>query len=400
NIAQLAALAIRSARLFEERARAYADLAATQDQLVRTEKLRALGEMASGVAHDFNNMLAVIVGRAQLMLADIQDPRHRRWLQVIERSALDGAQTVRRLQEFSRVRRDQPFVAVNVNRIVEEALEATSPRWQEEPRSRGIVVEVSTRLNPDLPPVAGDPAELREALTNLILNAVDAMPQGGTLTLETRRADGRVEILVSDTGVGMPEDVRERIFDPFFTTKGSQGTGLGLAMTYGILSRHDARVTVESEEGRGTTFRLSFAASDLPAEPRIDAEAPRPAGPLRCLVVDDEPDVGEVLGDVLASAGHTAVVVGSGVEAIERFQAERFDVVFTDLAMPGLTGWEVARRIKGLAPGMPVFLVTGFGVEVSAEEMKAKGVDAVLPKPLRIQDTLAALAQVRRADGG
>ena len=367
---------------------------------MRTEKLRALGEMASGVAHDFNNMLAVIVGRAQLMLAEIQDPRHRRWLQVIERSALDGAQTVRRLQEFSRVRRDQPFVAVSVNRIVEEALEATSARWQEEPRSRGIVVEVSTRLNPDLPPVAGDPAELREALTNLILNAVDAMPQGGTLTLETRRADGRVELLVSDTGVGMPEDVRERIFDPFFTTKGSQGTGLGLAMTYGILSRHDARVTVESEEGRGTTFRLSFAASDLPAAPRIDAEAPRPAGPLRCLVVDDEPDVGEVLGDVLASAGHTAVVVGSGVEAIERFRAERFDVVFTDLAMPGLTGWEVARRIKGLAPGVPVFLVTGFGGEVSAEEMEAKGVDAVLPKPLRIQDTLDALAQVRRADGG
>ncbi|MBI1960119.1 MAG: response regulator, partial [Candidatus Rokubacteria bacterium] len=206
---------------------------------------------------------------------------------------------------------------------------------------------------------------------------------------------GRVELLVSDTGVGMPEDVRERIWDPFFTTKGPQGTGLGLAMTYGILSRHEARVTVESEEGRGTTIRLSFAASDLPAEPRIDAEAPRPAGPLRCLVVDDEPDVGEVLGDVLASAGHTAVVVGGGVEAIERFQAERFDVVFTDLAMPGLNGWEVARRIKGLAPGVPVFLVTGFGVEVSAEEMKAKGVDAVLPKPLSIQDTLAALAQLK-----
>ena len=390
-----AAAAIRNARLFEERKGAYEELAAAQDQLVRAEKLRALGEMASGVAHDFNNVLAVIVGRAQLMLAEVQEARHRRWLQLIERSALDGAKTVRRLQEFSRVRRDQPFVAVSLNRVVEESLEATSMRWQEEARSRGVAVEVKTRLAADLPPVAGDAAELREALTNLILNAVDAMPQGGTLTLATRRADGRVELLVSDTGVGMPEDVRERIWDPFFMTKGPQGTGLGLAMTYGILSRHDARVTVESEEGCGTTFRLSFAASDLPAEPRIVAEAPRPAGPLRCLVVDDEPDVGEVLGDVLASAGHTAVVVGSGVEAIERFQAERFDVVFTDLAMPGLTGWEVARRIKGLAPGVPVFLVTGFGVEVSAEEMKAKGVDAVLPKPLRIQDTLAVLAQVK-----
>ncbi|MDP2625749.1 MAG: GAF domain-containing protein, partial [Candidatus Rokubacteria bacterium] len=395
NIAQLAALAIRSARLFEERTRAYEELAFTQDQLVRTEKLRALGEMASGVAHDFNNMLAVIVGRAQLMLAEIQDPRHRRWLQVIERSALDGAQTVRRLQEFSRVRRDQPFVAVSLSRIVEEALEATSGRWQEEPRSRGIVVDVIPRLAPDLPPVAGDAAELREALTNLILNAVDAMPQGGTLTLVTAVAEGRVELLVRDTGVGIPEQMREKIFDPFFTTKGPQGTGLGLSMSYGILSRHDARVTVESEEGRGTTFRLSFAPIALTEEAPAEVEALPARGGLRCLVVDDEPDVADVLGDVLASAGHTAVVVGSGAEAIERFRGERFDVVFTDLAMPGLSGWEVARALKSLAPSVPVFLVTGFGVEVSAEAMKASGVEAVLPKPLRIQDTLAALAKVK-----
>ncbi|OGK89187.1 MAG: hypothetical protein A2X52_11090 [Candidatus Rokubacteria bacterium GWC2_70_16] len=390
-----AAAAIRNARLFEERTGAYEELAAAQDQLVRAEKLRALGEMASGVAHDFNNVLAVIVGRAQLLLAEVQEARHRRWLQVIERSGLDGAKTVRRLQEFSRVRRDQPFVAVSLNRVVEESLDATSMRWQEEARSRGVAVEVKTRLAADLPLVAGDAAELREVLTNLILNAVDAMPQGGTLTLATRRADGRVELLVSDTGVGMPDHVRERIFDPFFTTKGPQGTGLGLAMAYGILTRHGARVTVESAVGRGTSFRLSFAASDLPGEPRTDAAPPRPAGSLRCLVVDDEPEVAEVLGDVLASAGHMAVVVGGGAQAIERFQAERFDVVFTDLAMPGLSGWEVARRIKGLAPGVPVFLVTGFGVEVSAAEMKASGVEAVLPKPLRIQDILANLAQVK-----
>src|SRR5256886_602812 len=243
SIGHLAALALRSARLFEERARAYSELASAQDQLVRTEKLRALGEMASGVAHDFNNLLASILGRAQLTLQRLQDPQLRKWLQVIERSALDGAQTVRRLQEFTRTRRDQPFVAVDLNEVVRGALEITQARWREEAVSRGVMLEVKNDLAA-LPKVAGDPVELREALTNLILNAVDAMPGGGVLTLTTAVVDGDVVVTVSDTGVGIPSAIRDRIFDPFFTTKGPQGTGLGLSMTYAILERHGARITV------------------------------------------------------------------------------------------------------------------------------------------------------------
>src|SRR5882762_7299149 len=184
NIAHLAALALRSVRLFEDRTRAYRELTAAQDQLVRTEKLRALGEMASGVAHDFNNLLASILGRAQLTLQRLEDPQLRQWIKVIERAALDGAQTVRRLQEFTRTRRDQPFVAVDLNEIVREALEITQPRWKEEPSSRGVALDVRTSFA-SVPRVAGDPAELREAMTNLILNALDAMPGGGSLTLAT-----------------------------------------------------------------------------------------------------------------------------------------------------------------------------------------------------------------------
>src|SRR2546428_2358039 len=180
TLAPLAALAPRSGRLSEEPTRAYRELAAAQDQLVRTEKLRALGEMASGVAHDFNNLLASILGRAQLTLQQVSQPQLRQWLQVIERAALDGAQTVRRLQEFTRIRRDQPFVAVDLNEVVREALEITQARWREEAVSRGVMLEVRNDLAA-LPKVAGDPVELREALTNLILNAVDAMPGGGVL---------------------------------------------------------------------------------------------------------------------------------------------------------------------------------------------------------------------------
>jgi GAF domain-containing protein/ActR/RegA family two-component response regulator len=395
NIAHLAALALRSARLYTERARAYSELAAAQEQLIRREKLSALGEMASGVAHDFNNLLASIVGRAQLLLLQVQDPKHRQWLQVIERSALDGAKTVRRLQEFTRVRRDQAFVPVDLGLIVHETLEVTETR-RNELLGRGIAVEVETALAADLPPVPGDPVELREALTNLVLNALDAMPEGGTLTLTTRAGEAeRVELAVADTGIGMPAHVKQRIFDPFFTTKGSRGTGLGLSMAYGILSRHGVRVDVHSVEGQGTTFRLSFPVARAPAEPVAPApSAPAAAPALACLVVDDEVEVGDTLGDVLTSCGHRAVVVRDGAEAVARFRAEPFDAVFTDLSMPGLSGWEVAKRIKAVARAVPVFLCTGLGVEVSADELRANGVDAVLAKPLRLEDVQAAVATV------
>jgi CheY-like chemotaxis protein len=263
-------------------------------------------------------------------------------------------------------------------------------------------VELRTTLG-DVPSIAGDPVELREALTNLILNAVDAMPRGGVLELRTAVVDGQVELAVSDTGIGMPESVRQRIFDPFFTTKGAQGTGLGLSITYGILMRHRARVVVETEPGQGTTFALFFEPGPTPdATERMVPVAPPTDGALRCLVVDDEESVGTVLGEVLEMAGHTATVFTSGADAVERFRHEPFDVVFTDLAMPGVSGWQVARAIKAMAPTVPVFLVTGFGVELSAEERRAHGVDLVLSKPLNIQSILdaVAVAAARRGQAG
>jgi GAF domain-containing protein/ActR/RegA family two-component response regulator len=396
NIADLAALALRSARLYEERTRAHHELAAAQDQLVRTEKLRAMGEMASGVAHDFNNVLAAILGRAQLLRKRVQDPKLGQWIEVIERSALDGARTVRRLQEFTRIRRDQPVVAVNLNEVVRHSLEATESVWRQEARSRGVHIDVATRLAPTLPEVSGDPAELREALTNLILNALDAMPGGGALTLATSLGDREVQVAVSDTGAGIPVEIRDKIFDPFFTTKGPKGTGLGLSMTYGILSRHGGRISVESEEGVGTTFRLSFpvvaSADETVEEPAAQRAV---AAALRCLVVDDEAVVAGVLGDMLAAAGHRVEVVSSGRTAVDRFDAERFDLVLTDLAMPGMTGWEVARAIKHVEPAARVVLVSGFGVELSPEDLRANGVDLVLSKPVKFEDIESAVALAR-----
>ncbi len=389
NIAGLAALAFRSARLFDERSRAFQELAEAQDQLVRTEKLRALGEMASGVAHDFNNLLASILGRTQLLLRKVEDPKLQQWLQVIERAATDGAQTVRRIQEFARIRRDQPFVTVDLNGVVKEALEVTQSRWGEEAQSQGVTIEVTTTLDP-VPVIAGDPAELREALTNLILNAVDAMPEGGRLSLTTEAAASHVVVKVSDTGVGISEEVQRHIFDPFFSTKGPKGTGLGLSIAYGIVSRHGGQIAIESAEGRGSTFALTFPVNA--AEPERPASAVLPAtSPVRCLVVDDEQLVLEALGDLLATAGHSVVLVADGGEAIERFKAEPFDLVLTDLAMPGVNGWQLARAVKDHTRSVPVLLVTGYGVELSHEELLAHGVDAVLSKPVKLEDILSAV---------
>lgn len=393
-IADRAGIALENARLFEELTQAYQDIKTAQEQLVRTEKLRALGEMASGVAHDFNNLLAAILGRVQLIQRRVEDPKLKEWLDIIEQAALDGAQTVRQIQEFTRVRRDQPTQTVDLNQAVRDAVEITRTRWQSETQSRGLDVQVFLRLDP-VPAVDGHPAELREAFTNLLLNAVDALPQGGTITLTTRRVEGSTEVSVADTGVGMSESVRRRIFEPFFSTKGPKGTGLGLAMVYGIVSRHGGDIAVESREGKGSTFTIRLPIGREQPTARAFSPTLSSDSAVRVLVIDDEDHVREILADMLRVEHHQVVVADRGVEGLERFRREAFDLVMTDLAMPGMSGWQVAQAIKALRPEVPVVLVTGWGVEVPADELRASGVDRVMAKPFRFQDVKEILASFR-----
>jgi len=399
-IADRAATALENARLFEELARAYQDLKTAQEHLVQTEKLRALGEMASGVAHDFNNSLAAILGRVQLVLRRVEDPTIRRWLEIAERAALDASQTVRRIQEFTRIRRDLPTETVDLDQIVRDAVEMTATRWRDETQSRGLEVRLATHLNP-IPLVDGHPAELREALMNLILNAVDAMPGGGTITVSTEAVESGVEVRIADTGVGMPEEVRRRIFEPFFSTKGPHGTGLGLAMVYGIVSRHGGQIVVESTEGVGSTFQIRLPAGRGSVRARVAPAAPPVDRAARVLVIDDEEDVRETLADMLREQSHEVAVAEDGAEGLERFQSATFDLVLTDLAMPGISGWQVAQAVKAARPDVPVVLVTGWGVELSPEQLRSNGVDRVMTKPFRLQEVLEVVATLRRrpADG-
>ncbi len=386
---------------------AVADLKRTQSKIVEQERLRALGQMASGIAHDFNNALSSVLGFSELLLADpdrVVADRERllRYLGNINTAAKDAASVVRRLREFYRSREDnEVFQSVDLGQLVEQAVALTRPRWKDQAQAAGVTIAVETEVGP-VPPTAGNEAELREGLTNLIFNAVDAMPHGGTITIRAR-VDGpgegpegsaaRAVLEVTDTGIGMDEETRRRCMEPFFTTKGLQGTGLGLPMVYGIVRRHDGTIEIESEPGKGTTFTIrlpirteSVLQSGQPAQ-RIERQ-------LRVLVVDDEDLVREALIAYLAEDGHSVESAANGREGLQKFRAGWFDLVVTDRAMPEMGGDELAAAVKQEAPNKPVLMVTGFGEVMKVQGERPQGVDAVISKPVTISALRAAVLKV------
>jgi signal transduction histidine kinase len=379
------AVALENSRLYAELRAALAAVEESQQRAIRTERLRALGEMAGGVAHDFNNVLAVVVGRAQLLQRQIDAPDLLRQLKIIEHVAQDGAQTVRRIQEFARMRRTRPWQHVDVTEVVREVVEATRPRWSDQAQARGVTYE----MNLDLAPVAsvtGDPAELRETFLNLLFNALDAMPQGGSLTFSTRVEGDRVVCTVTDTGVGMTEIVRQRCFEPFFTTKAEHGTGLGLSIAYGIVTRHGGEIEVWSRPGEGSRFtvRLPIGA-ELPPPPPAPPP-PRAVRNARILVVEDEAAVREVLVDVLGGQGHEVVACEDGTSALAHVGGRPFDLALVDLSMPGLSGWDVAKGLRAAQPDVPIALVTGWGDQIDITEARARGIDYLMAKPFDVDD--------------
>jgi CheY-like chemotaxis protein/anti-sigma regulatory factor (Ser/Thr protein kinase) len=348
--------------------------------------------MAGGVAHDFNNILAAILGRTQLLLQHAEDGPARRQLQVIEQAALDGAHTVRRVQEFTRVRQDESFETLDLNQVVMGVIELTRTAWEAGAKRRGLSIDVEVELRATRP-IAGNASELREVLTNLVLNAVDAMPWGGRLAINTWSDEREVCVRFEDDGVGMDAETRERIFDPFFTTKQVKGTGLGLSVAYGIVSRHHGKIEVDSEPDVGTIFTLRFPASQLESSAElITAQGPLPR--LRVLVVDDEEPVLAVMGDLLKALGQDVRTAQGGAAGLEALDREAFDVVFTDLGMPEVNGWDLALSVKALRPSTPVVLVTGWGFQLEGGAAQAHGVDFVLPKPFSLEDVDRVLRQV------
>jgi signal transduction histidine kinase/ActR/RegA family two-component response regulator len=405
------ALAAHQAQLHAALQQAYDDLRLSQQTVLQQERLSALGQMASGIAHDINNALSPVALYTESLLENEPNlsARARDYLVTIQRAVEDVGATVTRLREFYRQREPQLTLApVELNRLVQHVIDLTRARWSDMQLQQGIVVQMQTDLAPNPPTIMGAENEIREALTNLVFNAVDAMPNGGTLTLRTRVAESPGErgdaptrlvvVEVSDTGVGMDEETRRRCLEPFFTTKGERGTGLGLAMVYGVVQRHSAEIEILSAPGKGTTVRLSFAVpSAIAAAPSRAVPYPVPSR-LRLLIVDDDPMLIKSLRDTLEADGHQVTPAGNGQEGIATFRSalekgEPFDVVITDLGMPYVDGRKVASAVKSMSATTPVILLTGWGQRLLAEGTVPPDVDRVLSKPPKLREIREALAQ-------
>jgi signal transduction histidine kinase/CheY-like chemotaxis protein len=404
-----AAIAIEKAQLFRELNESYANLQTAQDELIRAEKLRALGQMSAGIAHDLNNMLAAILGQVELLRMRTHDAEIQDGLRLLEMAATDGAHVVRRLQDFARQRSSSPLTPVDLGEVVAEAMRITRPRWKDELQRQGCVIETRVSLA-GLPPVLGYPPEIREVLTNLILNAVDAMPTGGILSITGRMAEASetsmqpslpgvdvpsdVDLLVTDTGIGMSDEIRRRAFDPFFTTKGVRGTGLGLSLVYGIMERHGGRIEVRSAPGQGTTVALRFRGAPREAPAAREAETSSAPPSRRILLVDDDPMVRQTIAGLLRASGHGVTEADGGAAGIASLESDAFDLVLTDLGMPEVTGWDVAQAVRAGRPGLPIVLLTGWGEQGTGDVVQRELVDRILGKPIRLEDLLAVVDQL------
>ncbi|MDE3067863.1 MAG: response regulator [Verrucomicrobiota bacterium] len=399
------AMAVHQAQLYQGLQKAYNNLRQTQHVIMRQERLKALGQMASGIAHDINNTLSPIVGFAELIERGEPglSPEARRHLRRIKTAGEDIAQIVSRLREFYRPRdRHELHAPVNLNQIAAQVVELTRPRWRDIPQSRGVMVEMRLDLDTQLPELAGSETEVREALTNLILNAVDALPDGGEITLRTRELNsdlpeakrgllGHALLEVADTGVGMDAETRKHCLEPFFSTKGARGTGLGLAMVYGVMERHGGRIDIASEPGRGTRVQLIFPVRAVAPSSGAAPGADEKIGPLRLLCIDDEPLLRELLMDMLASDGHRVELTGGGQAGLDAFRAARrrgepFHAVLTDLGMPYLDGHAVAKILKRESPETPVIMLTGWGDFLKQDGALPGHIDGILSKPPHIRE--------------
>ncbi len=413
QVSEHVALAAHQAQLYGALQQAYEDLRQTQKAMLQQERLLALGQMASGIAHDINNAISPISLYTESLLEQEPNlsPRARSQLETIQRAIDDVARTVTRMREFYRQREAQlTLLPVDLNALILQVVDLTRARWSDMAQQRGIAIDVRLELAPALPMITAADNEIREALINLIFNAVDAMPSGGPLTLRTRVAPQKgigseeqatsefVQVEVIDSGIGMDEDTRRRCLEPFFTTKGERGTGLGLAMVYGTMQRHSADIEIDSAVGQGTTMRLSFAAPTVPTAGTAVTTTARQVPPMRILLVDDDPLVLKSLRDTLESDGHGVTTANGGQAGIDAFLAARaqgnpFPVVITDLGMPYVDGRKVSNAVKTAAPETIVLLLTGWGQRLVADGDVPPHVDHVLSKPPKMRELREALAR-------
>jgi signal transduction histidine kinase/ActR/RegA family two-component response regulator/HAMP domain-containing protein len=403
------ALAAHQAQLHADLEKAYNELRKTQQTVMQQERLRALGQMASGVAHDINNALSPIVGFADLLARGetALSQNGKKYLTYIKTAGDDITHIVARLREFYRQRDSKEALqSLDLNDLARQVIDMTRPRWRDIPQSRGVMIEMRADFDANLATLVGIESEVREALTNLILNAVDASPNGGTISVRTRvgsppGSDMPTHLLieVGDTGTGMNEETRKRCLEPFFSTKGKRGTGLGLAMVYGVMERHGGQIEIESEPGRGTMIKLIFPIRRMAGAGPVASGKDEPTLPLNILCIDDEPLLRELLREILERDGHRVSVADGGQSGVDEFRAAAsrsnpFDVVLTDLGMPYFDGRQVVKVIKQESPGTPVIMLTGWGAFMKEDGDMPEEISGILTKPPRSNELREMLRRV------
>ncbi len=405
------AIAFHNANLLTNLQRAYEELKETQAMLVQQERLWVLGQMASGIVHDVNNALVPIVASLEI-LSDHPDAEVKEWARRGKMAVDDLTQTINRLRVFYQKQTSQmEMESVDLNEMVEQVVNLTRPRWFDQAQREGVTIDLVTDLDETMPAVAGIGAEIREALVNLVFNAVDAIVQKaeskgqkeederqksgehGTIVVRTGWRDGWAVLEVQDSGIGMDEKTKLRCLEPFFTTKNERGSGLGLAMVYGIMQRHDGKIEIESELGEGSTFRLLFPLRTAEQKERAE-EWEGSVPPLRVLLVDDDPRSREAVAEMLVHLGHKVTGAGGSEEGLAKFEAalergEPFDLVVTDLGMPKVTSEEFIQSVKALSSMTPVIVMTGWG-----KESQPAIADAGLSKPVHLRDLSEVIAQL------
>lgn len=380
------------------------DLSASQsltEEMLRDEKLKAIGTMAGGIAHNFNNLMTAILGNIELLSRGMSDPAAIKRIKNIERSVMDGAQMIRRLQAFTQFKgaKRMENAQADINAAIDDVIELTSPRWKDICQKNGIRINLIKELDKTEPASIPQP-ELKEVLINMIFNAIDAMPQGGDITLRAYQRGSMVFIEVEDTGFGISNDTKKQIFDPFFSTKGVGNSGLGLSVSYGLIVGSGGDIKVRSQEGKGTTFILSLPVAGRQQSNRVAEKTNHAcAKALKVLIVDDEAQIVDLLSSMLSGADHSATGVSNGEEALELIKKDSFDLIITDLGMPLVNGWQIAEAARQKKPPVPVILLTGWGPDYDGKDLKARGVDAVLCKPFKFDTLLSTITDVINQTG-
>ncbi len=396
TIANHVVLAMENARLFKDVKEAYKRLKESQSKLVQTEKMKALGIASAGIAHQFNNILSAIIARAQLLSQRTEDPEIRRNLEIIEKAALGGAEIVRRLLGFSKVEEKGELEIVEITRPIEDAIQFTEVKWKNEAEAMGKKIEIKSEFGKGLF-VKGLYAEIREAIVNIILNSVDSIEKNGYIYVRSSSTGKWVLIEIKDNGRGIPSSELDKVFDPFFTTKGVSGTGLGLTFVYGVIKKHKGRIKIESEEGKGTNVKV-YLPKAKGIMKRIVEIKEKEKMPMKVLVIEDEEYVIDLIGEILKVNGHKVSLARSGGEGLSKFEKEDFDIVMTDLGMPGISGWEVAEKIRAVNKNVKIGFITGWNIKEERERLEKLRIDFVITKPFKIEDIISAISGGRKRD--